>query len=344
MSKELSLFDTSKAAIPAYLANLGDGSASNIDAVSGVPSLSIRGKVFRIQKDGEETMITRMDADVGEQVPVNILPVIILNQGPFGARVFFGRAYDSEDSSAPKCFSLDGKHPDSRAGEPQAGSCADCEHAVKGSKVSLSGQPTTACAFQRRLAIVPASKPDSTPLLLRLAPTSAYDPETKNSADNWFGWRQYLDFVAARGVKHTAQVVTKLRFDSKAEHPKLLFRPDRFLTEEEAKIVGPRIDSEEVKDMLFPSEELPFEPVKPVKPVPGAALLPPDEEGEAEELPKVERKPAPIPKPTEVVNADEAPAKPARKVSKAAPAAEKPAASAAPGASVASLLDEWAAE
>lgn len=285
MSNELALFDNKQVAVPDHVAALA-GDSGNIDAGSNVPSLSIRGKIFRTQIEGEETMVTRYDEEVGDEVPVSALSLIVVDQGPFGARVYYGAEYDPESTSGPKCFSLDGKHPDAKSPEPQAKSCAQCPHAVKGSKVSPSGTATTACQLQRRLAVVPAKKPDSTPLLLRLAPTSAYDPETKDADNGWFGWRQYLDFLNARGVRHTAQVVTKARFDADAEHPKLLFRPERFLTEEEAKIIAEQMQSEEVDQLLHP-QEAPAEPA--AEPVPGEAIL--GESADGEEAP--EEKPAP---------------------------------------------------
>lgn len=255
MSSEVTVFDPdSPIAVPDYLAS--SGVQSNIDAgVASVPSLSIRGKVFRIVKDGTETVMQRFDSQLKESVPLQMIHVVVLEQGPYGARVYYSGAYDPEAAAKPACFSLDGKRPDVAAVQPQAKTCAVCPHAVKGSKMSMSGMPTTACTLQRRLAVVPASAPEHAALLLRLPPTSSFDKMTKNSQSGWFAWRQYLDFLQSRGVTHTAQVVTAVRFDPVAETPKLLFRPERFLSQSEAAVVLPRIDSDEVKAMLFPSDE-----------------------------------------------------------------------------------------
>lgn len=289
MNKELSIFE-SKVAVPAHLAAMF-GDQGNIESGPSVPALTIRGKVFRINMDGEETALTRYDESMEDHVPVNTLSLVVLNQGPFGARVYYPGAYSPENTSGPKCYSLDGKYPDNAVAEPEADSCASCPHSVKGSKITPSGTATTACQLQRRLAVIPANKPEFTALLLRLAPTSAYDPETKNASSGWFAWRQYMDFLNSRGIRHTAQVVTKVRFDSNAEHPKLLFRPERFLTEEEAKIVAPRVASEEVNALILPNTA----PAAPrLENKPGASIMGDDEETPAPTpAPAPKRKPAP---------------------------------------------------
>ena len=255
MSDIIPFGEVAKADLPAYFNTEDLG--SNLNQGASIPSLSIRGKVFRIQKDGEELPLTRHDPELGDNVPVQVISTVVLEQGPFGARIYYRGQYDPEKASGPVCFSLDGQRPDAAAPEPQASTCAACPHAVKGSKMTMSGLPTTACTLQRRLAVVMAAKLDGPALLLRLAPTSAFDKETKNAQNGWFAWKQYCDFLASRGVRHTAQVVTMIRFDPNSESPKLLFKPERFLTKEEWEIVKPRITSDEVKRLLFPSQARP---------------------------------------------------------------------------------------
>lgn len=263
MSNDVTLFDEQQQ-LPSHLQDMF-GDDSNIDSGAKINSLSIRGKVFRIVYEGEENPIMRYNEETQDKEPVSTVNLIVINQGPFGARVYYGSAYNPDNNEGPKCFSLDGKKPHASAPEIQSQTCATCPHAVKGSKVTPNGTVTTACQLQRRLAVVPAKKPDFAPLLLRLAPTSAYDPDTKNNESGWMAWRQYLDFLNARGVRHTAQLVTKLRFDPNAEHPKLLFKPERFLNEEEAKIIAPRVKSEEVEELIFGAEDAPI-PADAVKP------------------------------------------------------------------------------
>ena len=295
MSNDMTLFDQQQ--LPAHLQNMF-GDESNIEAGAKINALSIRGKVFRIVFEGEEKAITKYNEETGDREPVSTVNVIVLNQGPFGARVLHTGPYSADSNDGPKCFSLDGKTPDPAAAEPQARTCAECPHSVKGSKVTPNGTLTTACSLQRRLAVVPAHKPDFAPLLLRLAATSAYDPDTKGAENGWMAWRQYLDFLNARGVRHTAQLVTKLRFDPNAEHPKLLFKAERFINEDEAKTVAASMKSEDVQKMLFADPDAaPPEPVaepaavdpKPAKPAEPAKPAADTEEAEdwgEEEAPK----------------------------------------------------------
>ena len=252
MSNDLKMFEGSQ--VPAHISNMFGDEESNIDSGSKINSLSVKGKVFRIQYDGDEVPLMRYNEETGDNEPMSAINLIVINQGPFGARDYFEDDYNSAQGVAPTCFSVDGKVPHPSSTKIQSETCATCPHAVKGSKLTQEGHPTTACALKRRLVVVPAHKPDFAGLLLKLASTSAYDPDTKNAENGWFGWRQYMDFLNARGVRHTAQLVTKVRFDPNAEYPKLLFKPERFLNEDEAKIVGPRIKDEEVMGLIYPPE------------------------------------------------------------------------------------------
>lgn len=252
MANEVSIFEGATN-LPAYFNDLF-GEESNVQTSVSIPSVSIRGKVFRIILDGNEKIITRVNPDTNEEEPASTFDVVVLDQSKFGSRVYYSKAYSGGDEPvAPDCFSLNGETPDMQSPNPQAKSCATCPHAVKGSKVSPSGALTTACQLQRRLVVVPAKSLKFPALLLRLAPTSAYDPDTKGAESGWFAWTQYIQFLARHGVKHTAQVVTRMRFDPAAEYPKLLFRPIRFLNEEEARIIAPRLKSEEVLSLITPS-------------------------------------------------------------------------------------------
>lgn len=288
MSNDVTLFEGGQ--VPAHLNDVF-GDEANMDVGSKINALSIKGKIFRIVYEGEEAPLMRHNEETGDDEPMSVVNLIVINQGPFGARDYFEKAYDGASSQAPDCFSIDGKVPHSLSQKPQSKTCATCPHAVKGSKMTPSGQPTTACQLKRRLAVVPAHKPEFPALLLKLAATSAYDPDTKNAENGWFGWRQYMDFLNARGVRHTAQLVTKVRFDPNAEYPKLLFKPERFLTEDEAKAIAPRIKSDEVSDLIMPPNDgVLAEPVEAVEPVKTAEPAK-EEAAAAQPEPEPEKKP-----------------------------------------------------
>ena len=349
MSNDMTLFE--KQQLPAHLQDMFGDTEANIEAGAKINALSIRGKVFRIVFEGEEKAITKYNEETGDREPVSTVNVIVLNQGPFGARVLHTGPYSADSNEGPKCFSLDGKTPDPAAAEPQARTCAECPHSVKGSKVTPNGTLTTACSLQRRLAVVPAHKPDFAPLLLRLAATSAYDPDTKGAENGWMAWRQYLDFLNARGVRHTAQLVTKLRFDPNAEHPKLLFKAERFITAEEAKIVAASMKSEDVQKLLFADPDAtPPEPVAEPAAVDPKPAKPAADTEEAEGWGE-EEAPKPKPKKKKVAKKKVA-KKPAAEAEdddwgvertpvSAGKPAPKPAAPEATGSAVDSLLDDW---
>lgn len=314
MSQDVTLFGGQGAELPAHLQQ-GFGDSSNIDTGSNISALSIRGKVFRIIHKGDEVPLMRRNPETGDDEPVSVLNVIVVNQGPFGARVFYEGDYGSEDSKMV-CFSLDGERPDGSAPTPQSATCAMCPHAVKGSKVTPSGKLSTACSFQRRLAVVNAANVESPALLLRLAGSSAYDPNTKNAENGWMAWRQYLDFLNARGVRHTAQVVTAMRFDMQAEHPKLLFKPTRFVEPSEVEGIQAHMESDEVKAMLFPQQPAAVPPEPPVAasqdPAPAPAAAP---------TPTPAAPPAPPQQPTPAAAPPPPPAPPAPPAPPPAPAA-----------------------
>ncbi len=251
MANDLTLFGGSGTNLaPSYLNDIFGGT-SNIPPKQTIPQLSMKGKNFRIILDGEETVMTRIDPDTGEATPISSIKLVVLNMSKRAARSYYPGVYNPENVTGPACFSLDGEKPDSSVAEPQSTTCASCPMSQKGSKISASsGKAITACTMQRRLVVVPANKLDFEPLLLRLAPTSAWD---KNNGDNegqgWYAWKQYLDYISARGVKHTAGVVTMVKFDT-TEYPKLLFKPDRFLTAEEAAKIKDVWNSEKVRSLL----------------------------------------------------------------------------------------------
>ena len=332
MKNEIIPFGGSTAvAIPDYFADIF-GSETNIPPKATTPQLSVKGGKFRIILDGEETVMMRTNPDTNEPEPVALVKLVVLNTGKRSARSYYPGKYNPENVTGPVCFSLDGEKPDASAAEPQAATCASCPMSQKGSKISeASGKAITACTMQRRLAVVPASKLDFEPLLMRLAPTSAWD---KNNAENesqgWYAWQQYLDFIASRGAKHTAAIVTMVKFDSATEYPKLLFKPDRFLTKEEAGQIKDVWNGEKVKALLEAKEQdaigsTVVEPFENVAPTSAAVQVTPV-------APKVE-------KPVKPVKPVATPAAPVTKPVVIEPVAESR--SEVIGDKLASLMDDW---
>jgi hypothetical protein len=246
MAANTQVVSFAEAAVPSYFAGTSP-EESNISPEESIPALSFRGKVWRLAKDGEE--ITIMNKD---QEPSSMVSVVILDYIKPRSRVFYEGVYVAGENKAPNCSSLDGKTPDADIATPVSKFCATCPHAVKGSKITPAGKATTACGMTKRIAIVPVSQPDSIPYLLRLAPTSIWDKDNKEGeAAGWYAWDQYTAMLAGKGCTNTAQVVTKMKFDHRAEYPKLLFSASRWLTPEEWAVMQVKWKAPEVKELLY---------------------------------------------------------------------------------------------
>lgn len=233
-------FDGGKA--PAHISNMFGAAPANITANAGIPSITFRGKVWRIHKDGDT-----MELLDDEGNPRPSLEVIIINQNPNRSRSYFDKQWEGGATQPPRCTSYDGVTPDSFVTNPVSGSCATCPMSVKGSKISETGSQTTACSVSKLLAVVPAHDPEFTALQIRLPITSIFDGDNKdNEAKGWFAWDQYVKMLVSRGVSHTAAVITKIRFDSKESYPKLLFNASNWLDDARAQKILPRLTSPEV--------------------------------------------------------------------------------------------------
>ena len=234
-----------QASVPAYFTNAAPED-SNIAPKDSIPALSYRGKVWRLVKDDEENTIMNKDNE-----PAPTVSVVILDYIKPRSRVFYEGQYVAGENKAPTCSSLDGKTPDKDIAAPISRACASCPNAVKGSKVTAAGKATTACGMTKRIAIIPVSQPQSDPYLLRIAPTSIWDKDNKEGeAAGWYAWDQYTAMLAGKGCTNTAQVVTRMKFDHRAEYPKLLFSASRWLTPEEWAIMQVKWKDPAVKSLL----------------------------------------------------------------------------------------------
>lgn len=236
----------SGAALPAYLADALGDMGSNIPDRNTVPSLSYEGKTWAIVKDGNKTKLQTQNAD-GDMVPVPIMRMVILNFNADRGRSYYEGTYNPAASTAPKCWSPDGKAPDASVREKVSPTCTGCPMSVKGSKVD-QGREMVACSQHRMVAIVPAFDIDSDPLRMKIAVTSDYDKEIVEHG--WYAFRQYVDFLKSRGIAHTGLVVTKVKFDPNTAYPKLLFSVDRVLTPEEIAQVKAAIANPKVTELL----------------------------------------------------------------------------------------------
>ena len=177
--------------------------------------VSIKGGVFRLIADGKEI------AAVDER----FLDVVIVKAAPKVARVFYAAKYDKDaTASAPDCQSNDGDKPDPKSKDKQSDTCASCPQNVAGSGNGNS----RACRYQQRLAVTLANNIEGDVMQLSLPATSIFG---KDEGDNR-PLQAYARWLVAQGVDPST-VVTRMKFDTASESPKLFFKAMRWLTDEE---------------------------------------------------------------------------------------------------------------
>jgi len=176
--------------------------------------ISIKGGVFRLISEGKEV------AAIEERY----LDVVIVNAAPKIGRIFYDGAFDPENPAPPRCWSADGEKPDAKVQDPPALTCAACPNNIKGS----GNGESRACRFSQRLAVVLANDMGGDVMQLTLPATSIFGKEESDNRP----LQAYARWLAAQSVGPD-MVVTRMKFDTKAESPKLFFKPVRWLTDEE---------------------------------------------------------------------------------------------------------------
>lgn len=192
--------------------------------------ISIKGGVFRLLAGGKEM------ASIDER----FLDVIIVKAAPKVSRIFYAKSYDGDNITGPDCWSNDGERPDASAENKQSTTCMTCPQNIAG-----SGQGNSrACRYQQRLAVVLENNIEGAVLQLTLPATSVFGKEDGDK-------RPLQAFARNLALQNPPispeMIVTRMKFDTKAEAPKLHFAPSRWLTDEEYAIVKTQGDSDEAK-------------------------------------------------------------------------------------------------
>ena len=185
--------------------------------VSAGKRISIKGGVFRLLSGGKEV------AAIDER----FLDVVIVKAAPKVARTFYMAKYDGDVAAAPDCWSNDGDKPDAKSKNIQSDTCASCPQNVAGSG---NGQ-SRACRYQQRLAVVLANNVEGDVMQLALPATSIFGKEDGENRP----LQAYARWLVAQSVD-PSMVVTRMKFDTKAEAPKLFFKAMRWLTDEEYEV------------------------------------------------------------------------------------------------------------
>ena len=195
--------------------------AGGVNTSAGMKRVSIKGGVFRLLAGGKEI------AAIDER----FLDVIVVKAAPKVSRIFYAGSYDKDAAAAaPDCTSGDGEKPDAGVKNKQASSCATCPQNIAGSG---NGQ-SRACRYQQRLAVVLANNPEGDVLQVTLPATSIFGKEEGDKRP----LQAYARAMAAQTPPvNLDSIVTRMKFDTKAESPKLIFAPVRWLTDDEYEIV-----------------------------------------------------------------------------------------------------------
>lgn len=329
MSK-IALFNPSN--VPAFARNnvLSD-TAMALTGGGGTNSgkrVSIKGGVFRLLDNGKE--ITAIDD--------RFLDVVIVKAAPKVSRQFYAAAWNPDAAaSAPDCTSNDGERPDVSAKNKQSVTCLSCPQNQAGSGTGNS----RACRYQQRLAVVLENDMDGAVMQMILPATSIFG---KAEGDK-HPLQSFARYLAAQNPPvNPEQIVTRMKFDTKSESPKLHFSPTRWLTDAEYDTIKDQADSEDaVKAVGSSAAATDGAKVAPLaiagKPPAKAAPAPVVDEDEDEApapapvaKPAAKRaKPAPAP----VVEEDTAPEPEVRKTA--------PKATAVPAgkASLADIVSDW---
>jgi hypothetical protein len=213
---EVALFNPSQ--VPAF-AKTGELSAvakalAGGGGGGGGKRISIKGGVFRLIADGKEVAA----------IEDRFLDVVIVNAAPKISRTFYMKAYDPDTPAGPDCWSADGDKPDPTATSKQSDTCATCPQNVKGSGAGES----RACRFSQRVAVVLANDIEGDVLQLTLPAQSIFGKEEGDNRP----LQAYSRWLIAQNIGPD-MVVTRMKFDTKAQSPKLFFKPMRWLTDDE---------------------------------------------------------------------------------------------------------------
>jgi hypothetical protein len=255
---------------------------------TGGKRISIKGGVFRLMSAGKEV------AAVDER----FLDVVIVKAAPKVSRVFYAAKYDGETAAQPDCWSPEGDKPDAKSANPQAATCESCPQNIAGSG---NGQ-SRACRYQQRLAVVLANDIEGDVMQLALPATSIFGKEEGENRP----LQAYARWLVAQSVD-PSMVVTRMKFDTKAEAPKLHFKAMRWLTDDEFTQAGDQGKTDDALKAITMSvgatdNAKPADALQGAKPKAKAAPAPVVEEDDEEEAP------APVPAPKAAKKAKAAPA------------------------------------
>jgi hypothetical protein len=240
--KELDIF---KKGLPSHLKGIGLDEATKKlmgKTAGGSKRISIKGSVFRMIVNGEETAVS-------EERSQNWIVVAVSDDVQ---RVFFEGTYKEGQTMSPRCWSENSKMPDANVPDPVSKSCETCPNNVQGSS-STGGK---ACRHSMRVAVMLENDPTHSIYQVVLPSASIFG----NGEHYKWPFRAYGKYLGLNGVS-ISLVVTKASFDIKSPTPKLTFAPVREVTAEEYEVIKTKYEAEETikatKLNIMPPESKP---------------------------------------------------------------------------------------
>jgi len=236
--------------LPAHLK--GKTKTNNLFAaavsVGGFPVISIKGKVFHIQRGDVRELVTKVGTD---DEPAPSLEVVILSVNPNKSKVYYNTGFIEGSVAKPTCYSNNGVAPAEDAEEQQSKKCNVCPHNQWGSRITDSGGKGKACGDSMRLCVAAAGMIND-PMLLRV-------PAATLKTLGLYGTQ-----LSKRGVE-PQYVITKVGFDYNVAHPALTFKAVRFVEEAELALVEDTlVEESELIDQITGVTERPNISVEPV--------------------------------------------------------------------------------
>lgn len=297
MPNQIVPFD-SQGALPAYLTNTDPKALAEVnkDVVRAAqfPTMSIKGKVFTLNKDGVRKILTKP----GEEDEVAQSIGIVMLRSNMNGKTWYGKGYVEGDTSPPDCFSNDAVAPHPQSKMPQAKKCQLCPRNAWKQMTGEDGQVREGreCADVTRVAIAAPDKLEEA-MLLRVPPKS----------------RKYLreavKIVDQRKIPYNA-VVMKINFDPAESSPVLKFKPIGILNDADYAKVKELYDGELVRAIVGLDDSY-IEPA--AEPAPAVSADELDAAIAAREATqKAAAAPAPAPAPTQAAAPAPAPSKPRR--------------------------------
>ena len=205
--------------LPAHLAQSGVSSLNDMAAAFAsvaFPSVSIKGKVFHINRNDTKTLITRPKVNPTDPTePASNVEVVILNIQR--AKAYYEESYVEGTEAKPTCFSNDGVKPDSSVVAKPSITCDICKFNVWGSGSNDKGEATKgkACSDVQRMAIASPSNLDDA-FLMRVPPASLK------------GLAETAKQLSGRNLPLNG-VVMRISFEPTAASPMLVFKPIGYL-------------------------------------------------------------------------------------------------------------------